>query len=64
MAPVQGRPLILYTIALKWSLWAMLAQCNDERKENGLHYISWTMVGVEVNYSSMEKICFALVFIV
>ena len=62
MALIQGRPLILYTAALEWSLGAMLAQCNDKGKENALYYISWTMVGAEVNYSSMEKICLALFF--
>ena len=42
----------------------MLAQNNDEGKENALYYISRTMVGAEINYSSMEKICLALVFAV
>jgi len=64
IAPIQGRPLILYTAALKCSLGAMLAQCNDKGKENVLYYISRTMVGAKVNYSSMEKIYFALVFAV
>jgi len=64
MTPVQGRPLILYTAALECSLGAMLAQCNDEGKENAIYYINRTMVGAEVNYSSMEKICLALVFVV
>jgi len=41
-----------------------LAQYNDEGKENALYYISRTMVGAEVNYSSMEKICLVLVFAV
>ena len=62
MAPVQGRPLILYMAALERSLGAMLAQNNDEGKENALYYISRTMVSVEINYSSMEKICLPLVF--
>ena len=55
MTPVQGRPLILYTTALEQSLGAMLAQCNDERKENALYYISRTMVGTEVNYPLWRK---------
>ena len=42
----------------------MLAQNNNEGKENALYYISRTMVGAEINYSSMEKICLALVFAV
>jgi len=62
MAPIQGKPLILYIAALELSLGAMLAQNNDDRKENALYYISWIMVGAEINYSPMEKICLALVF--
>jgi len=62
MAPVQGRPLILYTATFKWSLGAILSQFNDERKEHSLDYISRTMVGAEINYSSMEKISLVLVF--
>jgi len=56
MAPIQGIPLILYIAAFKRSLGAMLAQYNDEGKENALYYISRTIVGAEVNYPSMEKI--------
>jgi len=40
VALVQGRPLILYIATLERSLGAMLAQCNDEGKENALYYIS------------------------
>jgi len=61
-ALVQARPLILYATALKWSFGAMLAQNNDEEKKNALYNISQTMVGAEINYSFMEKICLAIVF--
>jgi len=64
MTPVKGRPLILYIVALQWSLINILAQCNDEGKENALYYITRIMVGIEVNYSSMEKFYLALVFAV
>lgn len=37
-APVPGRTLILYTAALDDSLGALLAQINDEGKENALYY--------------------------
>jgi len=40
----------------------MLTQNNDKGKENALYYITRTIVGVEVNYSSMEKIYLTLVF--
>ncbi|XP_028551816.1 uncharacterized protein LOC110108077 [Dendrobium catenatum] len=39
-APIPGKPLILYTAALEESLGALLAQHNEEDKENALYYIS------------------------
>nr|XP_011465143.1 PREDICTED: uncharacterized protein LOC101299390 [Fragaria vesca subsp. vesca] len=62
MAPIKGRPLILYIAALERSLGAMLAQNNDEGKENALYYLSRTLVGAEHNYTPIEKVCLALVF--
>ncbi|KAM2028953.1 hypothetical protein EV2_041383 [Malus domestica] len=35
MAPIKGKPLILYITALERSLGAMLAQNNEEGKDNG-----------------------------
>jgi len=35
----------------------MLAQCNDEGKENALYFINQTMMVAEVNYLSIKKIC-------
>lgn len=39
-APIPVKTLILYTIALKGYLRALLAQNNEEGKENVLYYIS------------------------
>ena len=64
MAPIKGKPLILYIAALDHSLGALLAQNNDEGKENALYYLSRTLVGAEHNYTPIEKICLALVFAV
>lgn len=63
-APVQGRPFILYTCALEYSLGAMLAQENDEGKEMALYYLSRKMMGAEFRYSPVEKECLALMFAV
>ncbi|CAM8892537.1 unnamed protein product [Rhodiola kirilowii] len=63
-APTPGKPLILYVAAQENSLGAMCAQETDERKERPLYYLSQTLVGAELNYSSIEKICLALVFAV
>nr|XP_011471077.1 PREDICTED: uncharacterized protein LOC105353523 [Fragaria vesca subsp. vesca] len=64
MAPIKGKSLILYIAALEHSLGALLAQNNDEGKENALCYLSRTLVGAEHNYTPIEKICLALVYAV
>ena len=46
------------------SLGPLLAQKNEEGKENALYYLSRTLVGAEFNYSPIEKICLALIFAV
>ncbi|XP_024190490.1 uncharacterized protein LOC112194490 [Rosa chinensis] len=55
MALVKGKPLILYIVALERSLGPLLAQNNDEGKENALYYLSRTLVGAEHNYIPIEK---------
>uniref|UniRef100_UPI0035D005E4 RNase H-like domain-containing protein n=1 Tax=Bartonella sp. AC326YNZD TaxID=3243451 RepID=UPI0035D005E4 len=61
-APIPERPLILYIAAHERSVGALLAQENDQAKENALYYLSRTMTPCEVNYSPIEKMCLALIF--
>ncbi|XP_074301034.1 uncharacterized protein LOC141632380 [Silene latifolia] len=61
-APIPGRPLVLYIAAQERSLGAMCAQKIEDRKERALYYLSCTLVGAELNYAPIEKICLALVF--
>ncbi|KAA0032813.1 uncharacterized protein E5676_scaffold575G00380 [Cucumis melo var. makuwa] len=61
-APVPGKPLILYIAAQERSLGALLAQEKEKGKEHALYYLSKTLVGAEVNYSPIEKMCLALFF--
>ncbi|XP_020082158.1 uncharacterized protein LOC109705785 [Ananas comosus] len=63
-APIHGKPLILYTAALDGSLGALLAQNNEEGKEQALYYLSRMLVGAENSYSPIEKHCLALIFAV
>ena len=63
-APINGKPLILYTRALENSLGAMLAQKDDEGNEKALYYLSRRMIGAEFRYTLVEKECFALMFAV
>ncbi|KAL0396266.1 UNVERIFIED_CONTAM: hypothetical protein Scaly_0075000 [Sesamum calycinum] len=62
VAPVPGCPLILYIAAQEHSIGILLAQKNDEGKENDLYYLSRTMAPNELKYSPIEKLCLALIF--
>ncbi|KAL0358220.1 UNVERIFIED_CONTAM: hypothetical protein Scaly_1507700 [Sesamum calycinum] len=62
IAPVPGRPLILYVAAQERSVGILLAQKNDEGKENALYYLSRTMTPNELKYSPTEKLCLELIF--
>ncbi|KAL0367529.1 UNVERIFIED_CONTAM: Transposon Tf2-12 polyprotein [Sesamum radiatum] len=62
VAPVHGRPLILYVAAQERSVGILLAQKNDEGKENALYYLSRTMTPNELKYSPIEKLCLTLIF--
>ncbi|KAL0447771.1 UNVERIFIED_CONTAM: hypothetical protein Slati_1905000 [Sesamum latifolium] len=62
VAPVPGRPLILYIAAQECSVGALLAQENEEEKESALYYLSRRMTPNELRYSPIEKICLALIF--
>ncbi|KAL0434372.1 UNVERIFIED_CONTAM: Polyprotein P3 [Sesamum latifolium] len=46
----------------KRSVGILLAQKNDEGKENSLYYLSRTMTPNELKYSPIEKLCLALIF--
>lgn len=61
-APIPGKPLILYTAALEESLGALLAQVNEEGKENALYYLSRRLLPTEMKYPPQERHCLALVF--
>ena len=63
-APTTGKPFILYTRALDYSLGALLAQENDGGKEAALYYLSHRLVGAEHRYSPVEKECLAMMFAV
>ncbi|XP_057803526.1 uncharacterized protein LOC131018841 [Salvia miltiorrhiza] len=62
VSPVLGRPLILYIAAQKRSMGALLAQENENGKDNTLYYLSRTMTPNELKYAPIEKLCLALIF--
>ncbi|KAL0423267.1 UNVERIFIED_CONTAM: Gag-Pol polyprotein [Sesamum radiatum] len=62
VATVPKRPLILYVAAQERSVGILLAQKNNERKENTLYYLSRTMMPNELKYSPNEKLYLTLIF--
>ncbi|XP_074266017.1 uncharacterized protein LOC141588475 [Silene latifolia] len=61
-APIPGKSIILYISAQEHSMGALCAQENEDGKERALYYLSRTLVGAELGYSSIEKMCLALIF--
>jgi len=42
--------------------WALCAHENSEGKVRALYYLSCILVGADLNYSLIEKMCLALTF--
>ncbi|BFG20888.1 hypothetical protein CerSpe_071620 [Prunus speciosa] len=62
MPPKRGKPLRLYISASEGSISCLLAQNNDSKREQAVHYLSRTLNAAELNYSAIEKLCLALYF--
>jgi len=62
VAPVSGKPFLLYVRAMDHSLGALLAQNNDQNYEQEIYYLGRTMIRAEHRYNPIKKECLALVF--
>ncbi|KAL0340174.1 UNVERIFIED_CONTAM: hypothetical protein Sradi_4534200 [Sesamum radiatum] len=62
VAPVPGRLLILYLAVQERFVEILLAQNNNDRKDNTLYYLSRMMMPNELKYLPIEKLCLALMF--
>ena len=60
--PVPGRPLKLYLAANHDSMGVLLAQDNEEGKEQAIYYLSRFLNSCECKYSAVEKLCLTLFF--
>ncbi|BFG30749.1 hypothetical protein CerSpe_170230 [Prunus speciosa] len=60
--PRRGRPLKLYISAAENFIGSLLAQDNDEKKEQAVYYLSRILTATERKYSPVEKLCLALYF--
>jgi len=62
VAPISGKPFLLYVKAMNYSLGALLAQKDDDGYEQAIYYLSRTLIGAESRYNPIKKECLALVF--
>ena len=62
MPPIYGKPLTLYILASETSLRILLAQEDNDNKEQAIYYLSHTLISYEMNYNIIEKAYLAVVF--
>lgn len=63
VALIIWKPLIIYFIAFEDSFSAILAQTNEDTKENALYYLSYHLIPTKASYPSMEKHCLVIIFL-
>ncbi|XP_006596839.1 uncharacterized protein [Glycine max] len=64
MAPVPGRPPILYMTMLDESMGCMLGQHDGSgKRERVVYYLSKKFIACKMNYSLLERACCALVWV-
>jgi len=63
-APILDKPFLLYIAAQEYLLGVLHPQENSKDTKKALYYLSHTLVGAELNYSPIEKMCLVLLFIV
>ena len=60
--PKKGEPVKLYLAANHDSIGVLLAQDNEEGKEQAIYYLSRFLNDCESRYSAVEKLCLTLFF--
>ena len=62
MPPISGKPFLLYISTMDTTLGALLAQNDEQGRERPIYYINRTLVGYELNYSLIERVCLVVIF--
>ena len=62
--PQHGKPLLLYLSIIGDAVESMLAQEDYDKNERAIYYLSKRFHDYETRYTSIEKSCFALVWVV
>ncbi|XP_058185890.1 uncharacterized protein LOC131303114 [Rhododendron vialii] len=62
MPPIKNKPLKLNISATESSIGCLLAQDNEQGKEQAVYYLSRLLTPCERRYTPIEKLCLALYF--
>ncbi|XP_058198420.1 uncharacterized protein LOC131313941 [Rhododendron vialii] len=62
MPPIKNKPLKLYISTAEGSIGCLLAQDNEQGKEQAVYYLSRLLTPCERRYTPIEKLCLALYF--
>jgi hypothetical protein len=62
--PSYGKDLLLYVVSAESIIDMVLVQENDALDENIIYYLRRGLVGLELNYSRVEKLALAVVHVV
>ena len=60
---MEDKPLKLYITAKEESIGVLLAQDNEDGKEQAIYYLSKFLDSCEYKYSAIEKLCLILYFV-
>ena len=63
-APTPAKMLMLYIASQEQSVVSILAQENEDKKEQAMYYLSRTFIGVDFNYAPIEKMCLELLYVI
>ena len=64
VAPVSGKPLILYLTVYEGSMGCVLGQYDESgKKERAVYYLSKKFTDYKARYPPIQKLCCALVWV-
>ena len=61
-ALVHRRPLLLYLVSNSQAIGALLAQEDNDGKEQPIYYMSRTLKDAETKYPRIEKACLVVIY--
>ena len=64
LKPPDYKYYLLYTIVFEDTIGMVLVQEDDELHEHVIYYLSRTLLGLELNYTHVEKLSLVVIHVV